>query len=163
MRKLGVREPDLEPHATAAHRRDRGHDRANSSPAVTPTRPRTACIIAVKSFPRYGELAHRNVDELLVGARIAENEHKKDPLDFALWKFAKPGEPKWPSNPGATAGRAGTSSAARCRASCSAVPFDIHGGGADLIFPHHENEIAQSEPLMPRIRRWRNHWVHGGC
>jgi cysteinyl-tRNA synthetase len=115
---------------------------------------------AVKSFPRYGELSHRDVDELLVGARIAENEHKHDPLDFALWKFAKPGEPQWPSPWGS--GRPGW------HIECSAmsrellgVPFDIHGGGTDLIFPHHENEIAQSEPLMPPHEHMAITWVHG--
>ena len=159
MRKLGVREPDLEPHATqhidaivdmiaeliASH-----HAYATDD----------GVYYAVKSFPRYGELSHRDVDELLVGARIAENERKHDPLDFALWKFAKPGEPAWPSPWGS--GRPGW------HIECSAmsrellgVPFDIHGGGTDLIFPHHENEIAQSEPLMPSHEHMANYWVHG--
>ena len=159
MRALGVREPDLEPHATQhidaivdmiAELMARGHAYATED----------GVYYAVKSFPHYGELSHRNVDELLVGARIAENEHKRDPLDFALWKFAKPGEPEWPSPWGA--GRPGW------HIECSAmsrellgVPFDIHGGGTDLIFPHHENEIAQSEPLMPAHQHMANHWVHG--
>ncbi len=159
MRMLGVREPDLEPHATQhidaivdmiAELMSSGHAYATED----------GVYYAVKSFPRYGELAHRDVDELLVGARIAENEHKHDPLDFALWKFAKPGEPEWPSPWGL--GRPGW------HIECSAmsrellgVPFDIHGGGTDLIFPHHENEIAQSEPLMPAHQHMANHWVHG--
>ena len=93
MRMLGVREPDLEPHATQhidaivdmiAELIASGHAYATED----------GVYYAVKSFPRYGALAHRDVDELLVGARIAENEHKHDPLDFALWKFAKPGEPR---------------------------------------------------------------------
>jgi len=159
MRTLGVREPDLEPHATQhidsivdmiAELIAGGHAYVTED----------GVYYAVKSFPRYGELSHRNIDELLVGARIAENEHKRDPLDFALWKFAKPGEPQWPSPWGL--GRPGW------HIECSAmsrellgVPFDIHGGGTDLIFPHHENEIAQSEPLMPPHEHMANHWVHG--
>lgn len=159
MRKLGVREPDLEPHATQhidpiidmiAELIAIGHAYVTED----------GVYYAVKSFPRYGELSHRDVDELLVGARIAENEHKNDPLDFALWKFAKPGEPAWASPWGL--GRPGW------HIECSAmsrellgVPFDIHGGGTDLIFPHHENEIAQSEPLMPPHEHMANFWVHG--
>jgi cysteinyl-tRNA synthetase len=159
MRKLGVREPDFEPHATQhidaivdmiAELLASGHAYTSDD----------GVYYAVKSFPRYGELSHRDVDELLVGARIAENEHKRDPLDFALWKFAKPGEPFWPAPWGA--GRPGW------HIECSAmsrellgVPFDIHGGGADLIFPHHENEIAQSESLMPPHQHMANVWVHG--
>ncbi len=155
-----MREPDLEPYATQhidaivdmiAELIASGHAYATDD----------GVYYAVKSFPRYGELSHRNVDELLVGARIAENEHKHDPLDFALWKFAKPGEPQWPSPWGS--GRPGW------HIECSAmsrellgVPFDIHGGGSDLIFPHHENEIAQSEALMPPHSHMANVWMHGG-
>jgi cysteinyl-tRNA synthetase len=159
MRTLGVREPDLEPYATqhidmivdmiAALVAD-GFAYATDD----------GVYYRVKSFPRYGALSHRNVDELLIGARIAENERKDDPLDFALWKFAKPGEPSWPSPWGA--GRPGW------HIECSAMahellgePFDIHGGGTDLIFPHHENEIAQSEALLPPHTHMANVWMHG--
>jgi cysteinyl-tRNA synthetase len=114
---------------------------------------------AVRSFPRYGALARKDLDELEVGARIAVDEQKRDPLDFALWKFAKEGEPAWPSPYGD--GRPGW------HIECSAMahgllgePFDIHGGGYDLIFPHHENEIAQTESLIDG--RMANVWVHGG-
>jgi cysteinyl-tRNA synthetase len=155
-----VREPDLEPYATQ-----------HIDPIVTMIAELIASGHAyatedgvyynVKSFPRYGQLSGRDTDELLVGARIAENEHKHDPLDFALWKFAKPGEPQWPAPWGA--GRPGW------HIECSAmsrellgVPFDIHGGGFDLIFPHHENEIAQSEALMPPHEHLANVWMHGG-
>jgi cysteinyl-tRNA synthetase len=116
----------------------------------------------VSKFPRYGALSNRNVQELQAGARIEVDEHKDDPLDFALWKFAKPGEPKWHSPWGD--GRPGwhieCSAMSRALLDPSGEGFDIHGGGADLIFPHHENEIAQSEPLMahpPMV----NFWVHG--
>lgn len=114
---------------------------------------------AVRSFPGYGRLSGRDVDEMRSGARIEVDERKLDPLDFALWKSAKPGEPHWPSPWGE--GRPGW------HIECSAMsegelglPFDIHGGGADLIFPHHENELAQSEAATgsPFVR----YWLHGG-
>jgi cysteinyl-tRNA synthetase len=114
----------------------------------------------VKSFARYGALSGRNVDELLIGARVAPDEQKEDPLDFALWKFAKPGEPSWPSPWGE--GRPGWH--IECSAMSHALlaePFDIHGGGYDLVFPHHENEVAQSESLLP-APPMANFWVHGG-
>jgi cysteinyl-tRNA synthetase len=109
----------------------------------------------VRSYPRYGELSRRNVDELREGVRIEVGEAKRDPLDFTLWKGAKPGEPSWPSPWGP--GRPGW------HIECSAMAmkylgetFDFHGGGQDLVFPHHENEIAQSEAAtgMPFARYW---------
>ena len=159
MRRLNVREPDAEPYAT--HFVPQivamiGELIARDFAYVTDD----GIYYRVAAFPRYGALSGKNVDELLVGARIAENEHKRDPLDFALWKFAKPDEPRWDSPWGA--GRPGwhieCSAMAR---SLLGVPFDLHGGGYDLIFPHHENEIAQSEPLMdaPPMAVM---WVHGG-
>jgi cysteinyl-tRNA synthetase len=159
MRILNVREPDEEPYATKfvpqivemiAELIATEHAYASED----------GVYYAVQSFPRYGALSGKHVDELLVGARIAENEHKRDPLDFALWKFAKPGEPRWDSPWGA--GRPGWH--IECSAMARAllgVPFDLHGGGYDLIFPHHENEIAQSEALMPAPPMART-WVHGG-
>ncbi len=113
----------------------------------------------VRSFADYGKLSGRSVDELRSGARIAPDEKKEDPLDFALWKGAKPGEPFWDSPWGR--GRPGW------HIECSAMsekyaplPLDIHGGGQDLIFPHHENEIAQTEAAIdgPFCR----FWVHNG-
>ena len=159
MRILNVREPDEEPYATKfipqivemiAELIERGYAYVSED----------GIYYEVAKFPRYGALSGKNVDELLVGARVAENEHKRDPLDFALWKFAKPGEPRWDSPWGA--GRPGWH--IECSAMSRAllgVPFDIHGGGYDLIFPHHENEIAQSEVLMaaPPMAEM---WVHGG-
>ena len=107
----------------------------------------------VRSFPEYGKLSHRHLDDLLAGARIEVDERKEDPLDFALWKAAKPGEPTWPSPWGP--GRPGWH--IECSAMCShhlTAQVDIHGGGADLIFPHHENEIAQSRGVSrPRAVR----------
>jgi cysteinyl-tRNA synthetase len=110
---------------------------------------------AVRLLPGYGKLSGRNLDDLLVGARVAAGEHKRDPLDFALWKAAKPGEPAWDSPWGS--GRPGW------HIECSAMAleylgggFDIHAGGTDLVFPHHENEIAQSEGAtgQPFARYW---------
>ena len=112
---------------------------------------------SVRGFPEYGRLAHKNVDELRAGERVAVGEAKRDPLDFVLWKAAKPGEPQWPSVFGA--GRPGwhiECSAMSCRELGS--PFDIHGGGWDLQFPHHENEIAQSEGALQRP--FVNYWMH---
>jgi cysteinyl-tRNA synthetase len=113
---------------------------------------------SVKSFDGYGKLSHKNIDDLLVGARVEIGERKQNPLDFALWKTAKPGEPKWKSPWGE--GRPGW------HIECSAMSlsllgesFDIHGGGIDLIFPHHENEIAQTEGCThkPMVKYWMHH------
>jgi cysteinyl-tRNA synthetase len=162
MQRLGVREPDQEPYATKfipqiidmiAELMDKGYAYVAAD----------GVYYRVSKFSRYGALSNRNVDELEAGARIEVDEAKEDPLDFALWKFAKPAEPKWPSPWGE--GRPGW------HIECSAMShelldprgtgFDIHGGGADLIFPHHENEVAQSEPLMAHPPM-ANFWMHGG-
>jgi cysteinyl-tRNA synthetase len=109
----------------------------------------------VRRFPSYGKLSGKNLDELEAGARVDVDERKRDPLDFALWKASKPGEPSWPSPWGP--GRPGW------HIECSAMAMqylgetlDLHGGGEDLIFPHHENEIAQSEGATgkPFVRCW---------
>jgi cysteinyl-tRNA synthetase len=113
---------------------------------------------AVRSFPEYGKLSRRNLDELRSGERVAVDASKRDPLDFVLWKAAKPGEPKWASIFGD--GRPGwhiECSAMACRE--LGAPFDIHGGGWDLQFPHHENEIAQSEGALDT--KFVNYWMHG--
>ena len=104
------------------------------------------------SFPGYGKLSGKSLDELRAGERVAVERSKRDPLDFVLWKQAKPGEPQWPSQWGA--GRPGWH--IECSAMASELlgkTFDIHGGGPDLIFPHHENEIAQSEGAHRRAAR----------
>ena len=115
---------------------------------------------AVRSFPGYGSLSGRNIDDLVAGARVAPDERKRDPLDFALWKASKPGEPSWDSPWGP--GRPGW------HIECSAMAekylgfgFDIHGGGNDLIFPHHENERAQSEAAAG-TSPFANFWMHNG-
>ena len=110
---------------------------------------------SVRDFPDYGKLSRRNLDDMRAGERVAVKESKRDPLDFVLWKAAKPGEISWPSVFGA--GRPGWH--IECSAmSCKTLgqPFDLHGGGQDLQFPHHENEIAQSEGAFrkPFVRYW---------
>lgn len=112
----------------------------------------------VTSFDEYGKLSHRQLDELLAGARIEVDERKRHPMDFVLWKAAKPGEPAWESPWGP--GRPGW------HIECSVMAsrhlgerIDIHGGGADLIFPHHENEIAQSESFE-HSRPFARYWMH---
>ncbi len=113
----------------------------------------------VRSDADYGKLSGRKVDDMRSGARIAADERKEDPLDFALWKAAKPGEPAW-SSPWSD-GRPGW------HIECSAMSFkelgtqiDIHGGGNDLVFPHHENEIAQSESASGE--QFARYWIHNG-
>jgi len=113
----------------------------------------------VRRMPNYGQLSGRNIEELQSGSRIAQDEEKEDPLDFALWKTAKPGEPSWDSPWGA--GRPGWH--LECTAMSEkylGIPFDIHGGGQDLAFPHHENEKAQSEAAFDR--EFVRYWVHNG-
>ena len=114
---------------------------------------------SVRKFPPYGRLSKRTLDEMESGARVEVDERKKDPLDFALWKKAKPGEPAWDSPWGP--GRPGW------HIECSVMSinhlgetFDLHGGGQDLIFPHHENEVAQSEGATGKP--FANYWLHNG-
>ncbi|MCB1764192.1 MAG: cysteine--tRNA ligase, partial [Gammaproteobacteria bacterium] len=141
---LGVLTPDAEPRATAHIREiiamverliEKRHAYARADGNV---------YYSVASFDGYGKLSGKSVEDLRAGARVDIDESKREPLDFALWKSAKPGEPAWPSPWGE--GRPGwhieCSAMSTC---CLGETFDIHGGGADLTFPHHENEIAQSE------------------
>jgi len=113
----------------------------------------------IRRFPPYGRLSGKNLDELLAGARVEVDERKRDPRDFALWKAAKPGEPSWPSPWGP--GRPGW------HIECSVMSvrylgetFDIHGGGTDLVFPHHECEIAQAEADTGKT--FSRYWMHNG-
>ncbi|WP_027186272.1 cysteine--tRNA ligase [Desulfovibrio inopinatus] len=159
MDALRIQRADHEPKATefvqemidlAATLIERGHAYATPSGDV---------YFRVRSFDGYGKLSGRNIEEMRSGARIAPGEEKEDPLDFALWKGAKPGEPTWESPWGP--GRPGW------HLECSAmsekllgIPFDIHGGGQDLLFPHHENELAQSEAATGK--EFARFWVHNG-
>ena len=158
MEELGVEKADIEPKATEyiAEMIDivrRLIDRGYAYDADGDV------YFAVGKFPDYGKLSKRQIDDMLAGARIEVDEKKRNPLDFALWKKSKEGEPFWESPWGA--GRPGW------HIECSAMSirhlgesFDIHGGGADLLFPHHENEIAQSEALTGRP--FARYWIHNG-
>jgi len=164
MREAGVKDPDIRPKATEEigtmielieELIAGGHAYAVEGDVY----------FAVRSYEAYGQLSGRNIDEMEGGHRELRadgqglEDRKRDPLDFALWKAAKPGEPSWPSPWGE--GRPGW------HIECSAMshkylglPFDIHGGGSDLVFPHHENERAQSEAACGCT--FANHWMHSG-
>lgn len=159
MRALQVDDPDVWLRATCAMQDienfisrliDKGHAYAT---------PEGDVYFAVDSFPGYGKLSGRNLEDARESVRIENEENKRNPLDFALWKSAKPGEPFWHSPWGD--GRPGW------HIECSAMnmqafgeQIDIHGGGRDLIFPHHENEIAQTEALTGK--RFAKYWIHNG-
>ena len=157
--ELGVLPPTQEPRATASMDDiigmiqslvDRGHAYQAENGDV---------YYDVSTFEQYGRLSGKQLDDLRAGERVAVDESKDDPLDFVLWKAAKPGEPSWPSPWGD--GRPGwhieCSAMSTC---CLGNHFDIHGGGQDLQFPHHENEIAQSEAATGD--RFVNLWMHNG-
>ncbi len=158
MDRLGIDRPDLEPKATE-HIPEMIGLIAELVAKGMAYQSGNDVYYAVNSFPRYGKLAHRNLDDMQAGARISINEQKRHPMDFVLWKGSKPGEPTWDSPWGP--GRPGW------HIECSAMSrkylgdtFDIHGGGKDLIFPHHENEIAQSEGA--NNKPFVNCWIHHG-
>jgi cysteinyl-tRNA synthetase len=160
LERLGVRAPDEVPRATEfidqmirliAELIERGHAYVIEGEGV---------YFQVDSYAGYGDLSHRKLDDLLenAGARVDVDEQKRSPVDFALWKAAKPGEPDWDSPWGR--GRPGW------HIECSAMSleilgesFDLHGGGDDLVFPHHENERAQAEAAGHAFSR---HWIHSG-
>jgi cysteinyl-tRNA synthetase len=157
--KLGALPPDQEPRATdyvdemvtmIAKLVEKGHAYPADNGDV---------FYSVSSFPYYGKLSGKSLDDLRAGERVEVDTHKRDPLDFVLWKSAKPGEPSWDSPWGK--GRPGW------HIECSVMGehhlgehFDIHGGGQDLQFPHHENEIAQSEAAHDCT--FVNYWMHNG-
>ena len=156
---LGIEKPDHEPRATRyvpqmqdliGKLQEKGLAYRAASGDVN---------FAVRRFPGYGKLSGKSLDELRAGERVDVDAAKEDPLDFVLWKRSKPEEPKWPSVWGE--GRPGWH--IECSAmSCALLGehFDIHGGGQDLQFPHHENEIAQSEGATGR--KFVNYWMHNG-
>jgi cysteinyl-tRNA synthetase len=158
MAALGVRPADVEPQATAyIPQMIRLIERLIAKGVAYVVDGDV--YFEVRRFPRYGQLSGKPLDELLVGARVEVDERKRDPRDFALWKSAKPDEPSWASPWGP--GRPGW------HIECSAMSMehlgeslDIHGGGEDLIFPHHESEIAQSEAATERP--FVRYWIHNG-
>ncbi|RLA15650.1 MAG: cysteine--tRNA ligase [Gammaproteobacteria bacterium] len=159
MARLGVLPPDEEPRATAyieqivdmieqLQRKDYAYAADNGD-----------VYYRVDRFAQYGRLAGRDLGKLQSGARVEVNEQKENPLDFVLWKASKPGEPSWPSPWGA--GRPGWHIECSAMSThCLGHHFDIHGGGFDLQFPHHENEIAQSEAATGEP--FVNIWMHNG-
>ena len=157
--RLGVLPPDDEPRASGHIGAIIGMVETLIDKGYAYAAPNGDVYYAVQRFERYGRLSHRVVEDLRAGERVEVNEAKTDPLDFALWKAAKPGEPAWPSPWGD--GRPGWH--IECSAmstQCLGNHFDIHGGGYDLIFPHHENEIAQSEAATGEP--YVNVWMHNG-
>jgi len=156
---LGVLKPDLEPRATdnVPQMLDLIGQLINK--AIAYQAQNGDVYYAVREFRGYGKLSGKSLDELQAGERVEVDVNKRDPLDFVLWKSAKPGEPSWDSPWGR--GRPGW------HIECSAMSerylgahFDIHGGGQDLQFPHHENEIAQSEGAHDHV--FVNYWMHNG-
>ena len=159
---LGCLQPTVEPRATEhiAAMKEMIHALVKSGAAYV---AEDHVLFHVATMPDYGKLSGRSLDEMIAGARVEVAPYKRDPMDFVLWKPSKPGEPSWQSPAGiATPGRPGW------HIECSAMSwkhlgqtFDIHGGGIDLVFPHHENEIAQSRSAfhMPVMA---NYWLHNG-
>jgi len=158
MASLGLEKPTVEPRATEhipemirliSTLVNKGHAYQSNGDV----------FFSVDAFKDYGKLSKRNLEDMLAGARVEVDEKKRNPLDFALWKASKPGEPFWESPWGT--GRPGW------HIECSVMSqkylgetFDIHGGGRDLIFPHHENEIAQSEGASGKP--FARYWIHNG-
>ncbi|HUJ85518.1 MAG TPA: cysteine--tRNA ligase [Burkholderiales bacterium] len=156
---LGVEAPDHEPRATRYVPQMLDMIVALERRGLAYRAPDGDVNFAVRKFPGYGKLSGKSLDELRAGNRVSVDSAKQDPLDFVLWKRSKPGEPKWPSQWGE--GRPGWH--IECSAmSCTLLGehFDIHGGGEDLQFPHHENEIAQSEGASGKT--FVNFWMHNG-
>ena len=158
-RALGVLSPDIEPRATDSIDKMKGMIESLSNQGLAYQGQNGDVFYSVRKFKDYGKLSGKNLDDLMAGARVDVESNKEDPLDFVLWKRAKTGEPSWSSPWGD--GRPGW------HIECSAMSnhfisnhFDIHGGGMDLTFPHHENEIAQSEGA--NNCKFVNTWMHVG-
>src|SRR5690554_1598423 len=157
---LGIERPDAEPKATDHIDEIIQLNQTLESKGYAYAAPNGDLYYAVRKFEDYGKLSGKVLDELSSGARIEVDERKRDPLDFVLWKAAKKEEPHWDSPWGI--GRPGWH--IECSAmthSCLGESFDIHGGGPDLKFPHHENEIAQSEAAHDAS--YANTWMHAGA
>ncbi|HVZ05208.1 cysteine--tRNA ligase [Hyphomicrobium sp.] len=165
---LGVLPPTYEPRATEYIRRDDGRETMVSLIETLVQRGNAYVaedhvLFDVASMPDYGRLSNRSLDEMEAGARVEVAPYKRGPMDFVLWKPSKPGEPAWPSPCGiATPGRPGWHIECSAMAGALLGPvFDIHGGGIDLTFPHHENEIAQSR-CAHGTSVMANVWMHNG-
>ena len=159
MHRFGIMDPDIRPRATREIEAMQEMISLLIQKGFAYPVPSGDVYFSVRSDHNYGILSGRDLDQLRAGERVEVNDEKRDPFDFALWKAAKPGEPSWPSPWGE--GRPGW------HTECCAMihrylgtPIDIHGGGADLIFPHHENEIAQSE--CANGCTFARYWMHNG-
>ncbi len=157
---LGVLRPDQEPRATAHMDEITNMIGTLMEKGFAYQADNNDIYYEISRFENYGKLSRKNTEDLIAGARVEVDTHKRSPLDFVLWKSAKPGEASWPSPWGE--GRPGwhieCSAMANC---CLGDTFDIHGGGPDLRFPHHENEIAQSEAATGKT--FSNLWMHAGA
>ncbi len=156
---LGVKRPDIEPRATEHIGEIQTMIQTLIDKGMAYHVENGDVYYQVSQFADYGKLAKKNLDELQSGSRVEVEQAKRDPIDFVLWKLAKPGEPSWDSPWGE--GRPGWH--IECSAmsvKCLGEHFDIHGGGLDLKFPHHENEIAQSEGCTGH--KFVNYWIHNG-
>ena len=166
--KLGIIRPDIEPRATAyidsmitmiSTLIEKGYAYLASNGDV---------FYSVRSFANYGKLSGKSLDDLRAGERVEVDTHKKDAMDFVLWKAAKPGDPSWDSPFGKNGGKGRPGWHIECSAMSASLlgaHFDIHGGGQDLQFPHHENEIAQSEAAHSHDSKpcqMANYWMHNG-
>ena len=159
-RALNIQAPDLEPRATAHIGEIIAIIKQLIDKDFAYAADNGDVYYAVNKFQDYGKLSRKNPEELLAGARIDIEESKRDPRDFTLWKQAKEGEPGWDSPWGY--GRPGWHIECSAMSSCClGETFDIHGGGSDLMFPHHENEIAQSEAASGK--QFVNTWMHNGA
>lgn len=159
---LGIEKPDVQPRATEYVKEMIDLIERLEKKGYTYIIPEDGVYYNISKFKEYGKLSHQNVENLRIGARVAEKDNKKNREDFVLWKFSKASEPKevqWESPWGK--GRPGWH--IECSAmshSILGLPLDIHGGGNDLIFPHHEDEIAQSEAGYGV--KFANYWMHNG-
>jgi cysteinyl-tRNA synthetase len=159
MDRLGIERPQAEPRATEYVAAMAALAQRLVASGHAYRTPSGDVYFRVRSFEGYGKLSGRDLEDMRAGARVAPGEEKEDPLDFALWKASKPGEPVWDSPFGP--GRPGWH--LECSVMSEALlglPIDIHGGGQDLIFPHHENEMAQSEAASGT--EFCHYWVHNG-
>lgn len=157
--QIGVDKPDVQPHATQYISQMISLIKNLEEKDYTYVIPEDGVYFNISKFKKYGKLSHQNIKDLKTGARKNLTEDKKNKEDFVLWKFSKPGEPSWNSPWGK--GRPGWH--IECSAMSESIlglPFDIHGGGQDLIFPHHEDEIAQSEAAFGKT--FANYWMHNG-
>jgi cysteinyl-tRNA synthetase len=157
--KLGVMRPDLEPKATEHINGMLDMITALIEKGFAYPADNGDVFYSVSSFAGYGKLSGKSLEDLRAGERVEIDQYKRDPMDFVLWKAAKPGEPSWDSPWGK--GRPGWHIECSAMGACHLGPhFDIHGGGQDLQFPHHENEIAQSEAANGCT--FVNYWMHNG-